>query len=122
MKQNEKDSRITDVSFEDGQVIRAIYLIGADGAHSIIRTIASIGFSDPEGPNLDNNILAQMVSADVTFEPEPVGPLTLKGHLNGSFFRRFLHAHTVRQPLQCRTDARENPLRKLFSLWVVPYL
>ncbi|KAG1776693.1 hypothetical protein EV702DRAFT_1108608 [Suillus placidus] len=86
MKQNEKDSRITDVSFEDGQVIRARYIIGADGARSIIRTIAGIGFSDPEGPNIANNIMAQMVSADVTFEPEPVGPLTLEGHLNGTVF------------------------------------
>ncbi|KAG2040013.1 hypothetical protein BDR03DRAFT_892998 [Suillus americanus] len=86
MKQNEKDSRITDVSFEDGQVIRVRYIIGADGARSNIRTIAGIGFSDPEGPNLDNNLLTQMVSADVTFEPEPVGPLTLEGHLNGTVF------------------------------------
>ncbi|KAG1894976.1 uncharacterized protein F5891DRAFT_984561 [Suillus fuscotomentosus] len=86
MKQNEKDSRITDVSFEDGQVIRARYIIGADGARSIIRTVAGIGFSDPEGPDLTNNLLAQMVSADVTFEPEPVGPFTLEGHLNATVF------------------------------------
>ncbi|KAG2055147.1 FAD/NAD(P)-binding domain-containing protein [Suillus hirtellus] len=86
MKQNEKDSRITDVSFEDGQVIRARYIIGADGARSIIRTVAGIGFSDPEGPHLTNNLLAQMVSADVTFEPEPVGPFTLETHLNATVF------------------------------------
>jgi 2-polyprenyl-6-methoxyphenol hydroxylase-like FAD-dependent oxidoreductase len=85
MKQNENDSRITDVSFEDGQVIRARYIIGADGARSIVRTIAGIGFSDPEGTNTDN-LLAQMVFADVTFEPEPVGPLTLEGHLNCTVF------------------------------------
>lgn len=96
MKQNEKDSRITDVFFEDGQVIRARYIIGADGARSTIRTIAGIGFSDPKGPNpegsnLANNVMARMVFADVTFEPEPVGPLTLEGHLictvfSGKFF------------------------------------
>ncbi|KAG2098729.1 uncharacterized protein F5147DRAFT_713520 [Suillus discolor] len=86
IKQNEKDSRITDVSFEDGQVISARYIIGADGARSIIRTVAGIGFSDPEGPHLTNNVLAQMVSADVTFEPEPVGPFTLEGHLNATVF------------------------------------
>ncbi|KAG1847668.1 hypothetical protein DFJ58DRAFT_730084 [Suillus subalutaceus] len=86
MKQNEKDPYITDVSFEDGQVIRARYIIGADGARSIIRTISGIGFSDPEGPNLSNDVLAQMVVADVTFEPEPVGPLTIEGHLNNTVF------------------------------------
>lgn len=83
MKQNENDPRITDVSFDDGQVVRARYIIGADGARSIIRTISGIGFSDPEGPNLSTHILSQMVIADVTFEPEPVGPLTIEGHLNG---------------------------------------
>ncbi|KAG2065168.1 FAD/NAD(P)-binding domain-containing protein [Suillus decipiens] len=85
MKQNEKDSRITDVSFEDGQVIRTRYVIGADGARSTIRTISGIGFSDPEGHNPGDHLLAQMVAADVTFEPEPVGPLTIEGHLNGTF-------------------------------------
>ncbi|KAG1811682.1 hypothetical protein EV424DRAFT_1569288 [Suillus variegatus] len=82
MKQNEKDSRVTDVSFEDGQVIRARYIIGADGACSIIRTIAGMGFSDSEGPNTAENALVQMVSADVTFEPEPVDPFTLEGYLS----------------------------------------
>ncbi|KAG2370231.1 hypothetical protein BDR07DRAFT_1386808 [Suillus spraguei] len=86
IKKNEKNPRITDVSFEDGQVIRARYIIGADGARSIIRTIAGIGFSDPEGPNLANNVMTQMVVADVTFDREPVGPLTLEGHLNGTVF------------------------------------
>ncbi|KAG1823728.1 uncharacterized protein BJ212DRAFT_1262697 [Suillus subaureus] len=84
MKQNEQDPHTTDVSFEDGQVIRARYIIGADGARSIIRTISGIGFSDPDGPNPNNHLLAQMVVADVTFEPEPVGPLTIEGHLNGT--------------------------------------
>ncbi|KAG0707764.1 hypothetical protein DFH29DRAFT_895240 [Suillus ampliporus] len=84
MKQNEEDPRITDVSFEDGQVIKARYIIGADGARSIIRTIAGIGFSDPDGSKLVDNVMAQMVAADVTFEPEPVGPLTIEGHLNGT--------------------------------------
>ncbi|KAG2063823.1 FAD/NAD(P)-binding domain-containing protein [Suillus decipiens] len=84
MEQNEKDPRVTDVSFEDGQVIRARYIIGADGARSTIRTIAGIGFSDPEGPNLVSQVFSQMVAADVTFEPEPTGPLTVEGHLNGT--------------------------------------
>ncbi|KAG1827301.1 uncharacterized protein BJ212DRAFT_1474463 [Suillus subaureus] len=78
MKQNEKHARITDVSFDDGQVIRARYIM--------IRTISGIGFSDPEGPNLVSDVLSQMVAADVTFEPEPTGPPTLEGHLNGTVF------------------------------------
>ncbi|KAG2349910.1 FAD/NAD(P)-binding domain-containing protein [Suillus weaverae] len=84
MKQSEKDPRITNVSFEDGRVIRARYIIGADGARSVIRTIAGIKFSDPEGPNIVSRVLSQMVAADVTFEPEPTGPLTLEGHFNGT--------------------------------------
>ncbi|KAG2360118.1 hypothetical protein BDR07DRAFT_1378239 [Suillus spraguei] len=86
MKQNDEDSRITDVLFEDGQVIRARYIIGADGARSTIRTTAGIGFSDPEGPGSGHKLPGQMVSADVTFEPEPVGSLTLEGHLNIAVF------------------------------------
>ncbi|KAG1790114.1 uncharacterized protein HD556DRAFT_1491606 [Suillus plorans] len=73
MKLNKKDSRITDLS-------------GMSDDHFQIRTIAGIGFSDPEGPHIINEELAQMVSADVTFEPELVGPLTLEGHLNGAVF------------------------------------
>ncbi|KAG2066068.1 FAD/NAD(P)-binding domain-containing protein [Suillus decipiens] len=103
MKQNDKDSRITDVSFEDGQVIRARYIIGADGARSIIRTIAGIGFSDPEGPNSGDNLLSQMVSADITFEPEPVGLLTLEGHINVAVFSSNFF---VLAPLSNRFNAR----------------
>lgn len=46
MKQNEEDPRITDVSFEDGQVIMARYIIGADGAHSIVRFSGSLALCD----------------------------------------------------------------------------
>ncbi|KAG1724313.1 uncharacterized protein EDB91DRAFT_1171061 [Suillus paluster] len=56
-------------------LVRARYIISADGAQ-LNR------FSDPEGPNLGNHILTQMVSADVTFEPEHVGQLTIEGHIN----------------------------------------
>lgn len=38
MAQNEKDPHITDISFEDGQVVRARYIIGADGARSLVRS------------------------------------------------------------------------------------
>ncbi|OAX32070.1 FAD/NAD(P)-binding domain-containing protein, partial [Rhizopogon vinicolor AM-OR11-026] len=82
MKQNEKDHRITDVSFEDGQVIRARYIIGADGARSTIRSIAGIGFSDPDGPKLASDPIAQMVTADLTFDREPVGIQTIEDYFN----------------------------------------
>ncbi|KIK47035.1 hypothetical protein CY34DRAFT_9217 [Suillus luteus UH-Slu-Lm8-n1] len=55
-----------------------------------IRTIAGTGFSDPESSNLVSNAFSQMVAADVTFEPEPTGPLTLEGHLNGTIFFMFI--------------------------------
>ena len=38
LRQNAKDQRVTDVLFEDGQVISAKYVIGADGARSTVRT------------------------------------------------------------------------------------
>ncbi|KAG2368554.1 hypothetical protein BDR07DRAFT_1478033 [Suillus spraguei] len=39
-------------------------------------------FSDPEGPNLVSHVFSQMVAANVTFRPEPTGPLAVEGHLN----------------------------------------
>ncbi|KAG1776686.1 hypothetical protein EV702DRAFT_1228399 [Suillus placidus] len=78
------DFVIVDAVVEGQNASRAITIHSATVE---IRTIAGIGFSDPEGPNIANNVMAQMVSADVTFEPEPLGPLTLEGHLNGTVFR-----------------------------------
>ena len=36
MKRNTKNARLTDVAFEDGQVITAKYVVGADGARSVV--------------------------------------------------------------------------------------
>ena len=37
MRKNSKDSKLVDVSFENGQSITAEYVIGADGSKSVVR-------------------------------------------------------------------------------------
>ncbi|GLB34962.1 putative FAD NAD-P-binding domain-containing protein [Lyophyllum shimeji] len=60
-----------EVSFESGKVITAQYVVGADGARSVIRQLTGVGFSDPDGTPPDER-LAQMILADVTFSsPNP---------------------------------------------------
>ena len=49
--------------------------------HLQVRSIAGIGFSDPEGPKAAN-ALPQLISADITFDRDPVGVQTIEGHLN----------------------------------------
>ncbi|KAI0256911.1 hypothetical protein BJV78DRAFT_1272956 [Lactifluus subvellereus] len=74
MRENSKDSRAVDVSFENGQSITAQYVVGADGAQSAIRQLCGIGFADPHAtPDKPEEVnqLAQMVIADVTFTEEP---------------------------------------------------
>ncbi|KAG6381482.1 hypothetical protein JVT61DRAFT_62 [Boletus reticuloceps] len=69
LSRNAENPQFSDVTFEDGKVITTKYVIGADGARSVVRSMAGIGFSDPttvEG-DADNN-LAQMILADVTFD------------------------------------------------------
>ncbi|KAG8214361.1 hypothetical protein J3R82DRAFT_9350 [Butyriboletus roseoflavus] len=69
LRRNADNPRLSDVTFEDGRVIMAKYVIGADGARSSVRTMAGIGFSDPtiiEGE--EDNILTQVFLADVTFD------------------------------------------------------
>ncbi|KAG8214357.1 hypothetical protein J3R82DRAFT_9346 [Butyriboletus roseoflavus] len=69
MKRNMENAQLTDVAFEDGSVITAKYVVGADGARSVVRTTAGIGFTDPMRPNAESlSNLAQMVLADVTFD------------------------------------------------------
>ncbi|KAG5652742.1 hypothetical protein H0H81_003883 [Sphagnurus paluster] len=55
-----------DVSFESGKVITAQYVIGADGARSVIRQLAGASFADPDGTPVDEQVV-QMVLADVSF-------------------------------------------------------
>ncbi|KAF8548086.1 hypothetical protein OG21DRAFT_1607097 [Imleria badia] len=68
MKRNAENAQLTDVAFEDGRVVTAKYVVGADGARSVIRTTAGIGFTDPMGEQSEKANLAQMVLADVTFD------------------------------------------------------
>jgi len=67
MKTNSQNVDVVDVAFDDGQVIQASYVVGADGARSAVRELARIRFVDPDGDTKDNtNNLTQMVIADIT--------------------------------------------------------
>ncbi|KIM55219.1 hypothetical protein SCLCIDRAFT_1221363 [Scleroderma citrinum Foug A] len=78
MKPNSNDAKFADVTFEDGQVITAKYIIAADGAHSTIRAIAGINFTDPTSEN-NNAVLEHIAQADVTFDDENVDGSVTRG-------------------------------------------
>ncbi|KAJ3877807.1 hypothetical protein F5051DRAFT_373817 [Lentinula edodes] len=59
----------TDILFESGEIVRSKYVIGADGARSMVRQLSGIDFADPDGKSVDDSIddrVAQMVLADVS--------------------------------------------------------
>ncbi|KAJ7276874.1 hypothetical protein C8J57DRAFT_1310602, partial [Mycena rebaudengoi] len=63
-----------DILFESGEVIQAEYVIGADGAKSVVRHQAGIPFDDPDGNKLqddDYGAASHMVIGDVTFSSPP---------------------------------------------------
>ena len=98
----------TEVSFESGEVIKAQYVIGADGARSAVSTVrlsflsissltpfrsqirqlSGIGFADPDGLSVDES-LAQIVLADITLSNNsptlPTNDVMATIH-EGSFF------------------------------------
>jgi len=81
MHENPKDGNLVDVSFENGHSITAQYVIGADGALSVVRQLSEIPFVDPSStPDKPEaaNTMAQMVIADVTFDGTP--------HITDKFF------------------------------------
>ncbi|KAF5366389.1 hypothetical protein D9758_009774 [Tetrapyrgos nigripes] len=63
------------VTMESGQVITTNYVIGADGAKSMIRESAEISFGDPNHPGSTapsdyvHKDLDRMIMADVSFDP-----------------------------------------------------
>ncbi|KAH9180772.1 FAD/NAD-P-binding domain-containing protein [Lactarius sanguifluus] len=89
MRENSKDGRAVDVSFENGQSITAQYVVGADGAQSAVRQLSGVDFIDPNavpGEPEDINTLAQMVIADVTFSEPPTLPSILFGVVSTESF------------------------------------
>ncbi|KAI0721680.1 FAD/NAD(P)-binding domain-containing protein [Cerioporus squamosus] len=74
MRPNEQDPSFTDVIFDDGHVLRARAVVGADGARSTIRNLANVRWADPYGqvdPNSKDPSLANMIIADVTLANAP---------------------------------------------------
>ncbi|KAF8125787.1 hypothetical protein EV363DRAFT_1269445 [Boletus edulis] len=91
MKRNTENTQLTDVTFEDGRVVTTKYVVGADGARSVVRTTAGIGFHDPISEKSEQvTNLAQMVLADVTFDASDED-VPFSGTLSSNSF--FLRAH-----------------------------
>ncbi|KAK0210910.1 FAD/NAD-P-binding domain-containing protein [Desarmillaria ectypa] len=62
------DHKCLNVTFESGEVIRADYVIGADGKKSVVRELAGISYTDPDNAPIEDSV-AQLVLADVVFSP-----------------------------------------------------
>ncbi|OSD01599.1 FAD/NAD-P-binding domain-containing protein [Trametes coccinea BRFM310] len=71
-----ENPKLSAVIFEDGHILRARVVVGADGARSVVRDSAKINWADPEGESKDgrSTILSQMIIADVTLENPPPWP------------------------------------------------
>ncbi|KAJ7236888.1 hypothetical protein B0H12DRAFT_1139825 [Mycena haematopus] len=75
-----------EVRFESGDIIEANYVIGADGAHSVVRNEAGIAFKDPDGDEKhDYGNLSNLVLGDVSFTSPPQVPTTTMGITRGNF-------------------------------------
>ncbi|KAI1795958.1 FAD/NAD(P)-binding domain-containing protein [Ganoderma leucocontextum] len=77
IKPSADDSKLTDVFFDNGRVLRARLVVGADGARSTIRQLANVGWADPSGEvnvNKKDDHLANMIVADITVTNPPSFP------------------------------------------------
>ncbi|KAG6897568.1 hypothetical protein C0992_000156 [Termitomyces sp. T32_za158] len=93
------------VTFESGKVITAQYVLGADGARSVIRQMAGVSFADPDGTHIDEQ-LAQMILADVTFSSTSPHLPTNQIHGTGSDGRFFLLAPLPKESSDSETVYR----------------
>ena len=85
---SENEDGLIAATFENGEKIKAKYVIAADGARSAIRQLVHIGFTDPDGASIDDKDVIQMAMADITFASPPPH-LThdqIFGHTFGSGF------------------------------------
>lgn len=76
IKPSSDDSKLTNVFFDNGHVLRARVVVGADGARSTIRQLANVGWADPSGEVNANKeeMLANMIVADITVTNPPPFP------------------------------------------------
>ncbi|KAJ6449790.1 FAD/NAD-P-binding domain-containing protein [Mycena sanguinolenta] len=81
-----------EVRFESDDIITAKYIIGADGAHSVVRDEAGVAFKDPDGDEKhEYGNLSQLALGDVAFTspPQLAGVSLTLSNGNFTLFARF---------------------------------
>lgn len=58
-------------TFDNGEQVKAKYVIAADGVHSTVRQLLNVSFADPDGETIADKDAMQMVFGDVTFTSPP---------------------------------------------------
>ncbi|KAG6333153.1 hypothetical protein ID866_5935 [Astraeus odoratus] len=87
MKPSAKDANLAEVTFDGGHVMTARYIIGADGTHSVIRSIAGIRFVDPgSGIEDSSTTVAQLALADITLDSETPDNIGFRGVMSSRTF------------------------------------
>lgn len=66
------DSKGLNITFESGEVIRADYVIGADGKNSIVRELAGISYVDPDNTPIGDSV-AQFSNDSMMAHVSPSG-------------------------------------------------